>query len=307
MRENRQIDVRSIPDYYQTFDGYESPNRLFMLETLDNGSGLQVNGIVTDYIENYIPSDVEVYGADNTMQTKEIVSISDNAFVGCKRLTDIYIPASVQYIGQKAFSCCKKLQTIYVPVGAKERFKTILPAELHSKLKEVDFSNIENYKPRIMRIEIDSIPTPSFDFTDEETDEDAILAEFNESQDSDNEPLEKEEQIVEKNEDKVYPFCTQYPMFKGGDRALRKYLQKHIKYPKDAKELGIEGKVIVQFVVQKDGRVENVRVVKGVYPSLDQEAIRVASKLKFIPGKNEKGKPVKVPYMVPVDFTLTQK
>lgn len=95
------------------------------------------------------------------------------------------------------------------------------------------------------------------------------------------------------------------PSFPGGVSALFKYIASHVKYPVDAVKNNISGKVIIQFVVEKDGKVGEVKVARGVNSDLDREAIRVVKSLpKFFPAKNANGDPVRVWYTVPVTFKL---
>ena len=83
------------------------------------------------------------------------------------------------------------------------------------------------------------------------------------------------------------------------------YLNKNIKYPVIAQEQGVQGRVIVQFVVNKDGSIVDAQVVRSVDPYLDKEAIRVINTMpKWTPGK-QRGKPVRVKFTVPVAFRLT--
>ena len=105
-------------------------------------------------------------------------------------------------------------------------------------------------------------------------------------------------------EEKVFDVVEQMPQFPGGDAALFEYLSTHIKYPTIAEENGVQGRVIVTFVVERDGSITDVKVVKSVDPSLDKEASRVVQGLpKWIPGK-QNGAPVRVKYTVPVTFRL---
>ena len=86
---------------------------------------------------------------------------------------------------------------------------------------------------------------------------------------------------------------------------IQKWLSKHVKYPQIALENGVQGKVFVQFVVEKDGSVSNIKVVRGVDASLDKEAVRVVSVMpKWKPGK-QRGEAVNVKFTVPVAFRLT--
>ena len=105
-------------------------------------------------------------------------------------------------------------------------------------------------------------------------------------------------------ETKVFDVVEQMPSFPGGPSALFEYLSKNIKYPVVAEENGIQGRVIVTFVVERDGTITDVRVVKSVDPSLDKEAQRVVKSMpRWIPGK-QNGSAVRVKYTVPVTFRL---
>lgn len=113
---------------------------------------------------------------------------------------------------------------------------------------------------------------------------------------------EPPKQEVEQN--KVFDVVEQQPSYPGGMGALNQWLASNIKYPAMAAENGIEGRVVVQFVVERDGSVSGVHVVRGVDPSLDKEATRVVSQMpKWIPGK-QNGSAVRVKYTVPVTFRL---
>ena len=107
-----------------------------------------------------------------------------------------------------------------------------------------------------------------------------------------------------KEETKVFDVVEEMPQFSGGPQALFEYLSKSIKYPVEAEKNDIQGRVIVTYVVECDGSITDVNVVKSVDPSLDQEAIRVVKAMpRWIPGKQD-GKPVRVKYTVPVTFRL---
>lgn len=110
--------------------------------------------------------------------------------------------------------------------------------------------------------------------------------------------------IILPQDDPVFTVVEQMPVFKGGNDALVNYLVKNIQYPEEARKKNIQGKVYTTFVVEKDGRVTNARVLKGVNDLLDNEAVRVVKEMpKWIPGK-EKGKPVRVQFNLPIDFKL---
>ncbi len=105
-------------------------------------------------------------------------------------------------------------------------------------------------------------------------------------------------------ENKVFDVVEQMPSFPGGAAALMKFLSDNIKYPVVAQENGVQGRVVVSFVVERNGSITDVKVVRSVDPSLDREATRVVKSMpKWIPGK-QNGASVRVKYNVPVSFRL---
>lgn len=117
------------------------------------------------------------------------------------------------------------------------------------------------------------------------------------------EVIKTEEPKIE--EQKVFDVVEQMPSFPGDDAALMQYLNSHIKYPAIAEENGVQGRVIVSFVVERDGSITDVKVLKSADPSLDKEAVRVTKSMpKWIPGK-QNGSSVRVKYTLPVTFRLT--
>lgn len=110
--------------------------------------------------------------------------------------------------------------------------------------------------------------------------------------------------VEEVVEEEIFQVVEEMPEFPGGMGELMKFLGNNIKYPAVAQENGIQGRVIIQFVVEKDGSVANPVVAKGVDPALDKEALRVVKSMpKWKPGK-QRGKAVRVKYTVPVTFRL---
>ena len=107
-----------------------------------------------------------------------------------------------------------------------------------------------------------------------------------------------------KKNNMVYDVVEVMPQYPGGQIAMLKYIMENIKYPEQAMKEGIQGRVTVSFIVEKDGRVSNVRLLRSVQSSLDKEAVRVVKSMpKWSPGK-QKGKPVRVRFVVPVMFKL---
>ena len=104
--------------------------------------------------------------------------------------------------------------------------------------------------------------------------------------------------------EKVFDVVEQMPSFPGGPSALMEWLSNNVKYPVVAQENGVQGRVVVSFVVERDGSLTDVKVVRGVDPSLDREASRVVRAMpRWIPGK-QNGSAVRVKYNVPVAFRL---
>lgn len=104
--------------------------------------------------------------------------------------------------------------------------------------------------------------------------------------------------------EKVFDVVEQMPSFPGGPSALMEWLSNNVKYPVVAQENGVQGRVVVSFVVERDGSITDVKVVRGVDPSLDKEASRVVKAMpRWIPGK-QNGSAVRVKYNVPVAFRL---
>lgn len=105
-------------------------------------------------------------------------------------------------------------------------------------------------------------------------------------------------------EEKVFDVVEQMPSFPGGNAALMKFLNENIHYPVVAQENGVQGRVVISFVVERDGHITDVQVARSVDPSLDKEAQRVVKSMpKWIPGK-QNGSAVRVKYNVPVSFRL---
>lgn len=113
-----------------------------------------------------------------------------------------------------------------------------------------------------------------------------------------------EEEEEEESAQQIFTVVEKQPEFPGGTAELFKYLSKAIKYPVIAQENGIQGRVVCSFVVNRDGSIVDIQVMRGVDPSLDKEAVRVISEMpKWEPGE-QRGKPVRVRFILPVQFRL---
>lgn len=125
-----------------------------------------------------------------------------------------------------------------------------------------------------------------------------IITTVNQQKEIDNEKISQPD---------VFDEVDEMPQFPGGMAGLMQYLSTNVRYPEDAKESGAQGRVIVSFIVEKDGSISNARVTKPTYSSLDDEALRVVSNMpKWTPGK-QNGEAVRVRYSIPVSFRMNNK
>jgi len=115
-------------------------------------------------------------------------------------------------------------------------------------------------------------------------------------------PIEIEEEEVMEAE--IFTVVEAMPEFQGGDAARIKFLQENIKYPQMAKESGIQGRVYVTFVVEKNGKITDVKVLRGIGGGCDEEAVRVINSMPNWKAGKQRGKPVRVQFNMPIKFTL---
>lgn len=121
------------------------------------------------------------------------------------------------------------------------------------------------------------------------------------------EDTEVEEIVVveeEEETDEIFTIVEDMPSFPGGEAALFKFLGRNLDYPAMAQDAGISGTVYVNFVVDRDGKVKNAKIARGIHSACDKEALRVVNSMPdWIPGK-QRGKKVKVSYNLPIKYTL---
>ena len=104
--------------------------------------------------------------------------------------------------------------------------------------------------------------------------------------------------------DQVYTVVEKQPSFPGGVSVLMKYIANNIQYPKEAQEKGLQGRVITAFIIRKDGSIDDIKVMRGIDPLLDKEALRVVQSMpKWEPGE-QRGEAVSVRYILPIQFKL---
>lgn len=197
-----------------------------------------------------------------------------------RTLSDGGVYHSFSYDGTYAFIYSEKHCGFYfVPVELRDGFKTMVPnlqktntTLFWERVKKVK-ADIDAFWNRLDSLESNEVP-------------DTVI------------------QYNQLESDRVFSVVEQMPSFPGGMGAMMQYLSSNIKYPKEAEKKGIQGRVLLSFIVQTDGSITDVRISKSVDPSLDKEAIRVVKSMpKWIPGR-QNGEPVRVKYTFPVTFRL---
>ena len=102
----------------------------------------------------------------------------------------------------------------------------------------------------------------------------------------------------------VYDCVEQMPSFPGGSQKLKEFIEENLRYPKALEETCVQGRVIVRFIVERNGKLSNVKVVKSVHPALDKEALRIVKLMpRWIPGR-QNGITVRVKFYIPIIFRL---
>lgn len=210
-----------------------------------------------------------------------------------------------------------------ITADADQQLVSVVTEEAEEEEPEEELERIEEQKPEVLPEEVlNTVKVTELAIVDDDqvTAEDEIKTQderlqtetafgqtdFDKGTDDLNVVREYKEEIVveEKKEEQVFTAVEQMPQFPGGDAELMKYISSNIKYPTMAMENNIQGRVVVQFVVTKSGKIGEVKVVRSKDPDLDKEAVRVVKSLpNFIPGKMN-GQAVNVWYTLPITFKL---
>ncbi|RLD65093.1 MAG: energy transducer TonB [Bacteroidetes bacterium] len=138
---------------------------------------------------------------------------------------------------------------------------------------------------------------------DVEVDDIEIDAETDDDEEIEEQVIQEEEEEDDK-EDEIFVFVEDQPEFPGGDAARIKYLQDNIHYPEMAKESGIQGTVYVTFVVEKDGRITKVKVLRGIGGGCDDEAVRIIKNMPKWKAGKQRGRAVRAQFNMPIRFVL---
>ena len=145
-------------------------------------------------------------------------------------------------------------------------------------------------------------PTTVLEIVDDE--EDIVEVEMEDQEIKEDTKVEIIQRVEEVEEEQIFTIVEEMPTFPGGEAELFKYLGKNIRYPQMATDAGISGVVYVTFVVGKDGKITDVKVLRGIGGGCDEEAVRVVKSMPaWKPGK-QRGKAVTVQYNLPIRFTL---
>lgn len=184
--------------------------------------------------------------------------------------------------------------------GKAQLFKKILeaengPIELQNIGKQLDAAT-KNLKWKKIKFEIPPTPT--------NPDDEEFIAVPATTHFEDTEELVVSDIGKEEKQEEIVNFPEVMPEFPGGTDALMSFLTKNIQYPEDAREMGIQGKVICKFVIEPNGEVTNISILRGVHPSCDQEAIRVLKKMPVWKPGMQYGRKVRVYYNLPIVFRL---
>ena len=223
---------------------------------------------------------------------------SPKADLNSMRLTFTLVGLVVTlFIVWRAFeykSYSKKTEEVFVSQKAAEEEELIEITKQEMPKPKVEVPKQEVAQIKVVENEEEADETPDFS---SEIDEDEVIEEVVINVDS-----ELEEEDVE--EEEVFLSVEENPEFPGGTAKLLEYVQKNLKYPMMARESDIQGRVFVGFVVEKDGSISNVQVLRGIGGGCDEEAVRVVQTLpSFKPGK-QRGNPVRVAYTLPIVFKL---
>lgn len=209
-------------------------------------------------------------------------------------------------------------RTVYLEIGFVLALAVVFFAFEYKSYDKVEYTNIERMvddtPEEIIPITEQKVkpppPKPPPQVTiinvvedDVEVEDDIeIDIDFDEDEEMDAFEFVVEDEEIE--EEQIFLVVENMPEFPGGESGMYNFINKNIEYPRMAKESGISGRVFITFVVEKDGSVTDVQILRGIGGGCDEEAVRVIKKMpRWSPGK-QRGKPVRVQYRMPIKFTL---
>ena len=288
-----------------------------------------------------IPNSVKSIGSSTFKDCSSLTSVTipngvkeigDGAFEGCESLTSVTIPNSVTRIGWYAFKGCEALtklnyngtQTSWDQVVKNSDWMVGSSIEL-IHCRDAMIAMEEEIVQQTVQEEVDELPLelpppppPPAEEIQQNIDKLVVVDDDIETQEIDLHTQDEEIELIllkpaeveveEEVGDEVFFVVEKMPEFPGGQQAMMKFIAENIKYPVIAQENGIQGRVICQFVVEKDGKPSNIQVVRtSGDASLDKEAVRVIDTMpKWKPGM-QRGQAVRVTYTLPVSFRLSDE
>lgn len=238
-----------------------------------------------------------------------ITTIGSMFFFDCHELSSITIPNSVTSIGEGAFIACISLTSIIIPnsvtsieSGAFATCEGLTKVIIQNPNLQFDFEKVFNGCGKLQRSNVvyQSDKTTPNKTTPQNT------ASKPTSQNTNTKPTTSQAtpQPATEFNGEVYQIVEQMPSFPGGDKARSEYISNNLKYPQTAIEKGVQGRVFVGFIVEPDGSISNVKVLRSLGSGCDEEAMRVIKSMpKWEPGK-QGGQAVRVNYQIPVNFSL---
>lgn len=221
-------------------------------------------------------------------------------------VTVLYLPRIIDYLQNKNADTYvldpiqEHISEIQLPNIPKIQIKTIENSSANEIIKEAKPTIQKSNTPKVVEEDEVKIETPSPSKTEENQNS------TNPSKENQKGNTEEEGNAPKNSDEAPFHFVDIMPQFPGGSKALSSFLSSNLKYPQPALQSQIEGIVLIGFVVDKNGNIKNIKVLKSLQNSCDEEALRVMRSMpQWIPGKHH-GEHVSVSYRLPITFKLSR-